>query len=138
MYNLEEKVHQTQSEIRARHKKAIEPATNKDQLQQSLSDNIEGVVKKWESIQLTVGTLRPVLQVSGECTCKILFNHFFMQLINAQLELVKGLQEMREEVCIMGGVTGYRSNLEQKLQEANVSEKVQFFKIFILSLACFF
>lgn len=61
-----------------------------------------------------------------------------MQLINAQLELVKGLQEMREEVCIMGGVTGYRSNLEQKLQEANVSEKVQFFKIFILSLACFF
>lgn len=66
MYNLEEKVHQTQSEIQARHKKAIEPATNKDQLQQSLSDNLESVVKKWESIQLTVGTLRPVLQVSGE------------------------------------------------------------------------
>ena len=45
-----------------------------------------------------------------------------MQLINAQLELVKGLQEMHEEVCNMGGVTGCRSNLEQKLQEAKVSE----------------
>lgn len=70
MYNLEEKVLQTQSELQARHKKATEPATNKDQLQQSLSDNVESVIKKWESIQLTIGTLRPVLQVSGKYTCK--------------------------------------------------------------------
>ncbi|XP_019856696.1 PREDICTED: dystonin-like [Amphimedon queenslandica] len=101
LYDLDESMCMVQSLVESRFKEIT--ASGGSIHSHDVNKEILAVVKRWENLQVMCGSVSPVFQ-----------------LITAQLELVQGLQSMRQSIQELGAVSGYRLHIEHKVEEAVV------------------